>query len=205
MPFLDEIIDQIIINLKQTALSDVVFQKSRFVGLTDMAYKKESEDVVRKAPFDLTDNTYVVPDDEHPMLMYFKCFNEQHKEVASGGDGNKSLQDTVNVSMLVFGFYDKIKINPRQLNAIIIDAIQNNIPLKNNDNKIILKATVKPEETNYNTKDLCDREFGVENGIFFIEPGNFFFEVKLKIESVYTKGCFTICNCENLKTKKNGR
>lgn len=195
MHFLDEIVEQINNKLK-SSLKGSSYQKAEFRGIAETIYRStDAENQFEQLPciIDSLGQTIISPDDNYSMLVYYKVFNENYIPVASGGDANNAIKNTADVSVMIYAFRDAIGRNSRQLNAEIIDEIPTS--LKSTFGNAKMKINVIAFATNYQTKQLLEREFGTEHVYEFLQPENYFFEIKLKIESTYQKGCFRNCNC----------
>ncbi len=129
------------------------------------------------------------------MLIYYRVPSETYKLSGGTGDGKKEINNSVDVSMMVYAFRKEVGMNSRQLNAELVDALPFDKAVQITVTGGSMKANITPISTNYQTKQLLEREFGTEHVAEFLQPENYFFEIKFKIESTYQKGCFSTCNC----------
>lgn len=195
MYFLDEIIEQINSKIK-SSLNGKNYQKAEFRGIAETIYRSTGvENQFEQLPcvIDNAGQKVISPDDNYSMLVYYKIPSEIYTPVRSFGDSNDTVKCMVDVSMLIYAFREEIERNSRQLNAELIDALP--IALKLIDEGKEMKVSIQTVATNYQTKQLLEREFGTEHVYEFLQPENYFFEIKIKIESTYQKGCFSNCNC----------
>jgi len=198
MHFLDKIIDHINASLL-SSLSGKTYQKAEFRGIAETIYRatdKENEFEQLPCIIDSKGETIITPDDRMTMLVYYRVPSEIYRLNNGNGDGKKEIVDSVDVSMLVYAFRKEVGMNSRALNAALIDALPFDRKIKIIVNPgMSLSANIIPLGTNYQTKQLLEREFGTENVAEFLQPENYFFEIKIKIESIHEKGCFSNCNC----------
>lgn len=198
MYFLDEIVDLVNAQLK-SSLNTSPFQKADFRGFAEIIFRAtEKPDVFEQLPciFDKVGTLPVTPDCRNSMLVYYRATDEDYIPTPGIGDGKKELKDTANVSMMVYAFRKAMQLNPRELNARLVDSIPDNLEVvEEGTGRKLLKCRVTPVKTNYQTKILLEREFGTQNYPELLSPENYFFEIKLKIESTYEKGCFKNCKC----------
>lgn len=195
MYFIDEIIEQINSKIK-SSLNGKSYQKAEFRGIAETIYRSTGvENQFEQLPciIDKSGQKIISPDDNYSMLVYYKVPSEIYTPVGSFGDSNDTVKCIVDVSMLIYAFREEIERNSRQLNAELIDVIPT--ALKLSDGVNTMKSSIIATSTNYQTKQLLEREFGTEHVYEFLQPENYFFEIKLKIESTYKKGCFSNCNC----------
>ncbi|MCC6584529.1 MAG: hypothetical protein IT271_12565 [Chitinophagales bacterium] len=197
MHFLDSIISYINTEIKKV-LTDPVYQKAEFRGIAETVYEatnNENEFLQLPCVIDEKGALKVVPDDKYSLLIYYRVPSELSVFENGYGDQKKQVKDTVEVSMMVYGFRNLTGKNSREVNADLKDAIPFNVTIKEQGTgNVLLKVEVMPGSTNYQTKQLLEREFGTPHYSGFLRPENYFFEIKIKIEGTHERGCLT-CKC----------
>lgn len=201
MPFLKQQIELVVNHLKTGALKDTRFQSGRFEAIAvPVTYVDEGKQITIPAVMDSNYEAQAISvDDTYPIIIYHKVNGKTYApDTNNYGNGMSAMVERVDVSMVVYGKYAKLKLTLEQLEALIIAGFPSEI------NKSLLaaykldKLTIQPISSELNPASVFQREYqGVD---WFLAPEDILFSIRYTIESRFRKGCFTICDCEGSAT-----
>lgn len=194
MPFTDKIVDEINTQLLSEIFSKGAFQGSKLFGIgypqavTENNSEKLNYLVTGYINGNQEDFTY---DDSHPVCLYHRQLQTPVSPDAQGNFGRDSGQkETANMMLVIWGKRNVIKVHESTLASWIISTMNINfsptalLPFQ------LSKASISATNINFDSTNVFQIEykapypFGIE-----IE----YFSIQYKIESSYSKGCFTTC------------
>ena len=202
MPFLKQQIE--IINGK---LHEVIFADKRFAGmqlngLATLANYKEG-DTVKTAPVVMDANNeaqWVGLDDTFPAIVYHRIvgigYNQINNAQQYGRGVNKVVQAT-DVLFVVYGRFARLNLTPEQFEALIVagfpDIVESELlaPYSLDNMLITMQAS------NLNAQQVYAGEYG---GLpVYVSAEDILFSVRYRIETVFRKNCFSICDCPTVE------
>jgi hypothetical protein len=201
MPFLNQQIQIVNNGLLNLALKDARFQAGRFETIAvDVSRKDADTGAIQTFPA-VMDKNYeaqeITVDDTYPIIIYHKILSKSYvaEKVPTGqfGDGNRYVNETTSVKMVVYGKYAALKLTREQLEALITSNFPDNIspvtiqPLKLDNMAVTLKGS------DLNSARVWQEEY---KGIpLFLAPEDILFSVMYSIDTRFRKGCINICDC----------
>jgi hypothetical protein len=198
MPFLKQQIELVVNHLKTGALKDTRFQSGRFEAIAvPVTYVDEGKQITIPAVMDSNYEAQAVSvDDTYPLIIYNKINGKSYATEPGKqyGDGNSVMVERVDVSMVVYGKYPKLKLTLEELEALIISGFPSQLAKALIAPYKLDRVTVQPVSSELNPIAVFQKEYqGVEG---FLAPEDILFSIRYVIESSFRKGCFTICDCE---------
>jgi hypothetical protein len=203
MPFLTqqiEIINQALLNL---ALNDARFKSGRFETIAyDVSRKDADTGAITTFPA-VMDANYeaqeITVDDTYPIIIYHKILSKAYAfdKAPTGpnqyGDGNRYVNETTSVKMVVYGKYASLKLTREQLEALITSNFPDSIapvtiqPIKLDNMVVTLKGS------DLNSARVWQEEY---KGIpLYLAPEDMLFSINYSIDTRFRKGCINICDC----------
>lgn len=192
----DALIDIVNQHLTNKVLCDPRFAGAQVNGIVEEATRKGGDKMqVFPAKFGLNgDGVTIAPNDTYPLQVWHKLKHISYRNGEGFGGGYANVIATLNLSMVVAGFTDKVQLTQANMVALIAtnfpDAIAQGVvqPLKIN------LMEVRLQEANLDKRAVFGQEF--QGYDFFIQPEQILFALKYQIEIAYRKGCFTMLDCQ---------
>ena len=203
MPFLNQQIEIINSVLKSVSLADARFATGRFEAIAvDVSRKDADTGAITTFPA-VMDKNYeaqeITVDDAYPIIIYHKIlskayvFDKNPTGPNQYGDGNRYVNETTQVKMVVYGKYATLKLTREQLEALITSNFPDNIspvsiqPLKLDNMVVTLKGS------DLNSARVWQEEY---KGIpLYLAPEDILFSINYSIDTRFRKGCINICDC----------
>lgn len=195
MPFTDKIVNEINTQLLTEIFSKGKFQGSKLFGIGYPQARSNNQD--EKVDYIVTgyingnqeDFTY---DDSAPVCLYHRQLQTPITPNATGsfGRGINSQTETTQMTAVVWGKRETIKTHESTLASWIASVLNINFAPAAFSSFEMSKVTVSATNINFDSTQVFQTEykapypFGIE-----IE----YFSIQYKIESTYSKGCFTTC------------
>jgi hypothetical protein len=200
MPFLNDIVSSLNKQWQQSSLRFIPAPKIQMHDISEamIEVKGDGENQTQKRyPSTVTHDGEVqeiMPDDRFDLLLYHKLESIQNTVDTSKGFGKDAANfEVANMSVMVFGFRDKLRREAYWLEAALKDGMPDMLTTKDNHHKLIQEARLKPGNSSFDKMALLAREFSEVELNF---PNILVFEMKYRIESTWKKGCFNqINNC----------
>lgn len=199
MPFLKQQIEIVNGLLRKTALADKRFADGKYEAIAHDVSRTDREGKIDYFPAVMDENYQaqeVTVNDLYPVMIYHKIRSKAYGITpgAGVGDRNTGVTEQVNVKMVVYGKWSKIKLTQEQLEALITTNFPDNVsndlyrPLKLDSLNIVLRGT------NFNSAQVWQEEYRGTD--LKLAPEDIYFSLTYDLISTYRKGCFKICDCE---------
>jgi hypothetical protein len=200
MPFLNDIVASLNTNWQNSSLKFIPAPKLQMYEITEpmVEVKEDGDNTAQKRyPSIVTHDGEVkeiMPDDRFHLLLYHRLESISNSvDPTKGYGGSAANLEVANMSVMVFGFRDKLRREAYWLEAALKDGMPDTLTTKDNHHKLIQEARLKPGNSSFDKMALLGREFSEVELNF---PNILVFEMKYRIESTWKKGCFTqINNC----------
>lgn len=195
MPFADKIVEQINSTLLTEIFSKGVYQDSKLFGI---AYPQAVTESGEKLSYVITgydsngkqeNGGY---DDSYPVCLYHRQLQTPVAPSvgANFGRDSGSQNETTQMTLVVWANRDKIKTHESTLASWIASTININFPPDAFSDFQLNKVSVSATNINFDSTNVFQTELKAQYP-FGIETE--YFSIQYKIESSYTKGCFTTC------------
>lgn len=181
-------------SLKAKPFSDKRFQKVAAFGVSKLLpYKKG--DLMEYIPTELNDNgegIKLVPDDKNPIQIYHKVNGITYSlQKQQFGNTNDYMVRVANMSMIVFGQRNLIKLNEDMLDLYILSGLPSKLTKEQLTELKLNDCTITSSTTDFNSVALWSREYNSKQ--YYLKPEHLFFEVKYQIECKLKKSCVNTC------------
>lgn len=175
-------------------LTDSTFAISSLNGIVYPLLKEKDNSL--PATIDHKGNaTYTGIDDKYSLMVYHKIMTTVPKKAAATrqfGDGNKTLQVTNKMSLVVFANREKLKLTQEVLANYIVAALPTNIDKAILSKERLSECTIDVLEVNFNSSALFKREYLKES---ILKPHQMLFEVSYQIVYGFNANCINTCKC----------
>lgn len=136
--------------------------------------------------------TRVNPDDRNVIQVYHKVnsiANFYSKQ--QFGNENENIVRTAQMSMIVFGQRNKIKLSDHDLDFNILASFPNKLAKAQLAELKIQDCVISYGSADFNSLQLYSREYNTKS--YYLKPNHLFFEVKYTIECRLNKACINTC------------
>lgn len=201
MPFLDKIITDLNSNWVNSFSSVVSNRKIKTYGISELILEPveidENTTKTKKYPGVIDADAEVKAceiDDAYHLVWWHRLESITNTVLTKPAFGDKAgdVQETVNMSMIVAGFRNKIRRSPAWVEAVLKDKMQDTGIIKDSTGKIIQRMKFITGNSNFDKLALLNREFS-EIELNYADV--LLFELKFQIISTWQKGCLDICGC----------
>lgn len=198
MPYSSEIVNMIDAAILETALTDARFDSRQFAGLTQQAVFRMGDKVII-LPATITtmgEMAQVTPDDNYNIQTYHRIVSNVYGELDASeqyGDNNNAQASRMECIMTVIGFTKKLNLTVDQIEALFVAGFPNMVPKAFVQSLQMNRITVQILSSNFNSYEIFNNEFRGES--YFLKPESVMFQIRYRVESIFTKGCFQICDC----------
>jgi len=200
MPFLKQQIEIVNSALRAVSLKDTRFESGRYEAIAVDVSRKMDDDNIQTFPAVMDENyeaKEIVVNDTYPIIIYHKVLSKAYKpETAPSGqfgDGNRYVNETVTVKMVVYGKYSALRLTREQLEALITSNFPDNIPDAQARALKLDNLTITLNSSDMNSAKVWQEEY---KGIpLYLAPEDILFSIGYSINSRFRKGCINICDC----------
>lgn len=199
MPFLDQQVKIVNDYLRKTALADARFESGRFEGIANEINRRENDKIVTfpgLIVYGNNDALEITPDDTYPIIIYHKVISKLYKTLNASnefGDGYKNISETVQLRMIVYAKWDAVKITQEQLEALITTNFPDTLLGAAARALKLQTITATLKSSNFRSQQLWNEEY--KNIETRLAPEDIFFAINYDIDSMFRKGCYSICDC----------
>lgn len=203
MPFLGEIIRHIDQHLSAGVFNYERFQGGRFAGMAwQVPTRKPGEEnkdrlfYIPAVVTNLGEYSHVIPDDNYPIITYHRVLSNTYgvaEQRRQFGDGNKLVVNSTDVLFTVIAFTKRVNMSSDQIEALIMSDFPDELksPVFEMPEGVF-QVTIQPAGSSFDSVALFSQEYRGE--VYFLKPESVLFQIRYRIEAVFKKGCFTICD-----------
>lgn len=193
MPFTDKIVEEINTQLLAEIFSKGDFQGSKLFGIGyPQARSTSEENKFEYIVYGLDGEDFTFTDSA-PVCLYHRQLQTPITPVPEQAFGRgMSYKETSQMSAVVWVKRDKIKIHESTLASWIASTLNINFPATAFSSFQLNSVSVSATNLNFDAIQIFQTEYKQPQPPFSIDEVAYF-SVQYKIESTYTKGCFTTC------------
>lgn len=173
-------------------LLDSTFAISSLNGVVYPLLKEKDNSLPAKID-DKGNATYTGIDDKYSLMVYHKIMTTVPKKaeaIKQFGDGNKRIQVTNKMSLVVFANREKLKLTQEVLANYIVAALPTNIDKSILSKESLNECTIDVLEVNFNSSALYKREYLKES---ILKPHQMLFEISYQIVYSFNANCINTC------------
>jgi hypothetical protein len=139
--------------------------------------------------------TRIIIDDGYALIAYHKVENVANGIDQKSGYGNSrgNIVEVANMALMVYAFRRKVKREAWWIEAMIKDKLPDTLNISDRQGKLLQRSVVRPVMTSYDKLGLLQREY---TEVQLNYPDLMVFEMKYRVESTWSKGCFSNCSCD---------
>jgi hypothetical protein len=171
------------------------FAGSEFDGIAVTMPRQDEDGNIENFPVIIDtkgEADYLGVDDEFPLRIYHKNNGTTYAPAQNVvGPANNILKGTANMSMIVTGFRDKLKLTPEELNEVILQALPSRMPQADAKALNVQSVIIAPGSTDFNFMNVFNREYKIKD--LKALPGEIMMiELKYVITCTFDKSCINI-------------
>lgn len=196
MPFLNNIVTGI--NQFITQAIGIPSGESKLYGISEVMVEPADENGSLRYP-SIIDNdgevTKIAMDDDYKVIVYHKVESVINSVDAKSGYGTSrgNLTEAANMALMLFAFRRKTRKEAWWFEAVIKDFLPEMLKIEDGTNKLLQRSLIKIGNSSYDKLALLQREY---SEVQLNYPDLMVLEMKYRIESTWSKGCFIKCGCE---------
>lgn len=199
MPFLETIVKHINDSLKASSLNTKRFQVSNLMGISTIVPVSDSKGKQKQVSLwpgivSIQGEVDIIDlNDDFDLHIYHKTIGTGHALDKASHGNEYDYKDTTEMSMMIYGQGDKLKVSMEQLETII----RIGFPLRLSDD-LMASTGLKSCMLSTLATDLDKlRVFRQEypNTDYFLKPESIFFLIRYRIETRFNRKCLDACDC----------
>lgn len=139
---------------------------------------------------------YIGPDDDHEIILYHRVNNitvGKSSTIKTYGDNKAADVHFANISLVVFGQRDKLKIRNDELALRIHGAMPEAMEKDMTKKMRFFAVNVNVTEIILDDMRVFNEEYTSVG--YFLKPEQFLFKINYRIESAFLKKCLKKCGC----------
>ena len=189
--YLDKIVDDLNLTLKDSVLSMQKLQAGKYYGLSKLQQGENDNEPYfidnRGVQFNIS------TDDNYPFSIYHRLITSTYKDANLGfGDDNDILIETNKMICVVYCDGEKVGILENDLANLIAFGLNKNFTKQEINDVNVGMITCKAESINYNSKQLFQSEYG-NNAEYSFTGKDIYFSLSYSIDIMASKNCLANC------------